>query len=428
VTTDASNTSSGSTGADRRPGPLHGVRVLDLSRVLSGPHCTRMLCDLGAEVIKVEPPDGDMTRFANPRVNSLSSYFVQQNTGKRNISIDMDKPEARELLLRLADHCDVLLENFRPGVAERLGIGYAAVSARNPGIVYASISGYGQTGPWVGRRAYAPVVGAETGLTRAQGDARGPVEHDGRTHYANDPHSHGDVYTSLEAAAGILAALYARSQTGRGDWIDISMAQTLLYVNEHTHDHLWDGEVRSDWIRSFRPGDYPVLTVANGETIVISGHPAERGTFERFIASIGRLDLADDPRFVDVPTRLANYGALLDALQAWAATVPDPESAEAAFAAHGLATGALRSVREVCDTPWAAEREVTVAVSDRGGGTIRIPNAPWRFTHHEAAVRGEPRYRGEDNRNVLRELLGLDEAALDELTAAGVLVSRVPSG
>ncbi len=427
MTADTSPTTSGPTPSGRRTGPLHGVRVLDLSRVLSGPHCTRMLCDLGAEVIKVEPPDGDMTRFANPRVNSLSSYFVQQNTGKRNISVDLDKPEARELRLALADHCDVLVENFRPGVAERLGIGYAAVSARNPGIVYASISGYGQTGPWVGRRAYAPVVGAEAGLTRAQGDARGPVEHDGGAHYANDPHSHGDVYTSLEAAAGILAALYARAQTGRGDWVDVSMAQTLIYVNEHTHDHLWDGEVRPDWIRSFQPGDYPVLTVGNGERVVVSGHPAERGTFERFIASAGRTDLADDARFADVPSRLANYGALLDALQAWAVTMPDPEAVEEAFAAHGLATGALRSVREVCDTEWAAAREVTVEVSDRGGGTIRIPNAPWRFAHHEAAVRGEPRYRGEDNRAVLREVLGLDDGALDELTAAGVLVSRVPS-
>ena len=137
--------------APHRPRPLEGVRVLDLTRVLSGPHCTRMLCDLGAEVIKVEPPDGDMTRFANPRVNSLSSYFVQQNVGKRNVSLDLGNPEALGLLLGLADQCDVFIENFRPGVAARMGLGYEAVSARNPRIVYASISGYGQTGPWVGR-------------------------------------------------------------------------------------------------------------------------------------------------------------------------------------------------------------------------------------------------------------------------------------
>jgi len=420
--------SASDASASARPGPLVGVRVLDLTRVLSGPHCTRMLCDLGAEVIKVEPPDGDMTRFANPRVNSLSTYFIQQNSGKANISLDMDRPEALELLLGLAERCDVLVENFRPGVMERMGLGYAAVAARNPRIVYASISGYGQTGPWVGRRAYAPVVGAEAGITKAQGDARAKMAGgDPADFYANDPHSHGDVYTSLECAAGILAALYQRERTGRGDWIDVSMAQTLLYVNEHVHDHLYDGPVRPDWIRSFQPGEYPVLTAADGQTVVVSGHPAERGTFERFIAGMGRTDLAADPRFVDVPTRLANYGALLDIMRAWAASMPDPASIEEAFAAHGLASGTLRSVREVCATDWARERDVVVSVSDRGNGQVRIPNAPWRFAGADVGVRGEPRYRGEDNRAVLGDVLGLDDATLDRLDAAGVLSSRVPT-
>ncbi len=398
--------------------------MLDLTRVLSGPHCTRMLCDLGADVIKVEPPDGDMTRFANPRVNSLASYFIQQNTGKRNVSLDMAKPEGKQVLLQLAEQCDVLVENFRPGVMERMGLGYEAVSAIHPRIVYASISGYGQTGPWVHRRAYAPVVGAETGVTKAQGDAR--ARSTGITHYANDPHSHADVYTSLECASGILAALFQRERTGRGDWIDISMAQTMLYVNEHVHDHLWDGPLEADWIRSFQPGDYPVLTVANGETVVVSGHPAERGTFDRYIAAIGKPELASDPRFVDVPSRLANLPALIDVMQEWAATVPDPVTFEEVLAAHGLATGMLRTVREICDTEWAEARDVVVSVSDRGGGHVRIPNAPWRFAGADVGVRGEPRYRGEDNHEVLRELLGLDEAHIAALDERGVLSHRVP--
>jgi crotonobetainyl-CoA:carnitine CoA-transferase CaiB-like acyl-CoA transferase len=405
---------------DLRPRPLHGVRVLDFTRVLSGPHATRMLCDLGADVIKVEPPDGDMTRFSNPRVNGFAGYFVQQNVGKRNVSLDMSRPEALDLLLRLTEHCDVLIENFRPGVMERMGLGYDAVAARNPRIVYASISGYGQTGPWVHRRAYAPVVGAETGITRAQGDAR-----DGT--YANDPHSHADVYTSLEAASAIIAALYQRERTGRGDRVDIAMAQTMLYVNEHVHDHLWDGEVRPDWIRSFQPGDYPVLTAANGESVVISGHPCERGTFDRFINSMGRADLAHDARFVDVPTRLAHYADLLTILREWAARMPDPDAIEAALAQHGLATGRLRTVREIADTDWAAAREAVVEVSDRAGGTVRIPNAPWRFAGSDIRTGGEPRYRGEDNHAVLRELLGLDDDTLARLDAAGVLSHRLPS-
>lgn len=401
------------------PRPLDGVRVLDLTRVLSGPHCTRMLCDFGADVIKVEPPDGDMTRFANPRVNSLSTYFVQQNAGKRNVSVDMSTPEGVELLLALAERCDVLVENFRPGVTDRMGIGYEAVSARNPRIVYASISGYGQTGPWVHRRAYAPVVGAESGATMLSGDARGGQ-------YANDPLSHADVYTALECASAILAALFQRERTGRGERIDVAMAQTMLYVNEHVHDQLWDRDVPADWIRSFQPGDYPVLTAANGEVAIISGHPAERGTFDRFVKATGRPELFDDERFRDVPSRLANFGALMDTLRDWARTMHDAHSIEEAMSHHGLATGRLRSVREVCDTDWAADRQVTVAVSDRGEGTIRIPNAPWRFANSDVGVRGEPRYRGEDNHVVLRELLGYDDARLAELDGNGVLSSRIP--
>jgi crotonobetainyl-CoA:carnitine CoA-transferase CaiB-like acyl-CoA transferase len=409
------------------PGPLSGVRVLDLTRVLSGPHCTRMLCDMGAEVIKVEPPAGDMTRFASPRINGLASYFVQQNAGKRNISLDMDKPEAREILLALADKSDVLVENFRGGVADKMGIGYADVSARNPQIVYASISGYGGDGPWKHRRAYAPVVGAETGLTLHQGNAYARSSGSEQPHYANDPHSHADVYTGLEAASAILAALFDRTRTGTGTWIDVSMAQTMIYVNEHMHDHLWDGPVEPDWIRSFGPGDYPVLTAANGETVVISGHPAERGTFERFAAAIGRHDLGADPRFGNVSSRLENLGALMDVFRSWAASMADADAIERAMDQHRMATGKLRSARELCETEWAVAREVVATVSDRGSGTMRIPNAPWKFSNTHAGVSGDPRYRGEDNRAVLTELLGMDDAALRRLEGDGVLSSRVPS-
>lgn len=401
--------------------PLDGVRVLDLTRVLSGPHCTRMLADLGAEVIKVEPPAGDLTRFSHPRVNSLSTYFIQQNAGKRNVSLDISAPEGIEILLSLAEHCDVLIENFRPGVMERNGLGHDVVRARNPRIVYASITGYGTTGPWVGRRAYAPVVGAETGLTMSQGDARGGQ-------YANDPHSHGDVYTSLEMCSGILAALYQRECTGLGQRVEVSMAETLLYVNEHLHDALYDGPDDPNWIRSFRPGDYSVVEVANGERVVISGHPAERGTFELFLTAMDRLDLADDPRFADVASRLEHLDDLRNLLAGFAATVPDAATFEEIFSQHQLAVGVLRSAREIADTDWARERDVVVEVSDRGSGTVRVPNAPWRFSDApEVGLHGEPRYRGEDNRSVLTELLGFDHAHVDRLERDGILSSRGPT-
>jgi CoA:oxalate CoA-transferase len=399
--------------------PLDGVRVLDFTRVLSGPHATRMLCDLGADVIKIEPPEGDITRTVNPRVNGLATYFVQQNVGKRNVSLDTSKPEAVDLLLRLADVSDVLIENFRPGVMDRMGLGYGAVAARNPGIIYASISGYGSSGPWAGRRAYAPVVGAETGITKEQGDVRGGQ-------YANDPFSHADVYTALETSSAILAALFNRARTGRGDRVEISMAETMLYVNEHAHDQLWDADVPPEWIRSFGPAGYPVLAAANGENVVVSGHPAERGTFDRFMSAIGRADLIDDLRFIDVPSRLAHFADIIEILAAWAVTVATPHDIESAMGEYGLATGTLRSLREVCDTDWAKERGAVVEVSDRGGGTLRLPNSPWRFASGDVGLRGEPRYRGEDNRVVLGELLDLDEADLDRLEADAVLSSRLP--
>jgi len=400
--------------------PLSGVRVLDLTRVLAGPHAARMLLDLGAEVIKVEPPEGDITRTTWPRANSISSYFAQQNVGKRCISIDLDHQAGRDLLLGLADKCDVVLENFRPGVMDRLGIGWAVLRARNPRLIFASGSGYGQTGPWVHRRAYAPVVGAESGFTKSQGDAR-------RGDYANDPHSHADMYTALELGAAVLAALYQRERTGHGDRIDVSMAQTMLYVNEHAHDGLWSDLVPEGVIRSFRPMDYPVLTAANGESVVISGHPAENKTFDFYMASIGRSELCGDPRFVDTASRLAHLDDIQDVLHQWAATMPDADAIEEAMSPYRLAVGRLRSVHDVCDTDWSREREVVVEVSDRGEGTMRIPNAPWRFEGSNVRVVGEPRYRGEDNRLVLRELLGLDDATLDRLEAVGVLTSRLPN-
>ena len=404
-------------------GPLSGIRVLDFTRVLSGPHATRMMCDMGADVIKVEPPVGDLTRFANPRVGGLASYFIQQNTGKRNISLDMANPQAVDVLLRMLPLVDIVIENFRPGVMDRMGLGYSAVSAANPRIVYASITGYGSTGPWRDRRAYASVIGAETGYTKAQCDAHAGQGQD--VQYVNDPQSHGDLYTSLECASAVLAALYQRERTGVGQHVEVSMAQTMLYVNEHVHDHLWDGPVSPDWIRSFQPGDYPVLQVANGETVVISGHPADRGTFDRFVDALGAPEMLTDQRFVSVSSRLDNIADLFDLIRRWALTFPDAAAIEAVLDQHELAMGVLRSVRDIADSAWATERDAIVGVPDRVGGVVRIPNVPWSFSGATAAVRGEPKYRGEDNASVLRELLEMTDDDVNRLYEAGVLSSRV---
>jgi CoA:oxalate CoA-transferase len=401
--------------------PLDGLRVIDFTRVLAGPHATRIFADLGAEVIKIEPPAGDVTRFGAPRRHSMPSYYAQQNTGKRSVSIDLGRTEGTELAMRLIEHGDVVVENFRPGVMDRFGLGYEAVARRNPRIVYASITGYGTSGPWSQRRAYAPVVQAEAGLTRSQGD------HGRGGEYRTDRHSHADVYTALEGAIGVLAALHQRERTGRGQWIDIAMAQVMLYDNEHVHDELWDGDVDPDWVRSFGNDGQPVVTVANGDVVAVAGHPAAKGNFEMYCGAIERPELADDPRFATVADRHEHFEDLMGYIAEYAATVPDGEALEARFAQFSLAVGSVRSVRDIADSDWARERDAIVSVDDRGGGTLRIPNAPWKFSDaRDVGVHGTPRYRGEDNAEVLTDVLGMSDDEISGLVDAGVLSDHVP--
>ena len=400
--------------------PLDGIVVLDFSRVLAGPHCGRALADLGARVIKIEPPAGDLTRFCYPRRNSISSYFAQQNTGKDNISLDLTKPEATDIILGLVEHADVVIENFRPGVMKRLGLDYERLSAIRPELVYASSNGYGTGTSWEKRRAYAPVIGAETGLIKSQGDAR-----DGR--YFNDRHSHADVYTALELTIAVLAGLNHRHTTGRGQQVEVTMAQTMLYVNEHTHDALWDEPVPEGVIRSFQPGDYQVLELGDGSSIIVSGHPAEAGTFEFFMRAIDREDAIDDPRFADIASRRKNLAAINQMLADHAKTIPDAVTYEEILSQHNLAVGQLRTVREFAESEWSAETGAIVEVSDRGDGVVKIPQAPWKFSDGpDVGIHGTPRYRGEDNHAVLNELLGLDDATLAQLEENGILSSHVP--
>lgn len=404
-------------GAQSRP--LEGIRVLDFTRVLSGPHCTRMLSDLGAQVIKLEPPEGDLTRFAFPRVGSMSTYFAQQNVGKQNISMDLKTPEAVAIVKKLVANCDVLVENFRGGVMEKLGLGYQVLAQINPELIYASINGYGSTGPWKTRRAYATVVNAETGMTGLQARARGGIA-------TNDPHSHADVYTGMEAAAAILAALFQRVSTGQGQHIDISMAQTMLYVNEHVHNELFEQEVSANVIRSFQPGDYPILQTGDGTYVVVSGHPAEKGTFDLFVRAMNRPELLDDVRFIDVERRLFNLDDLVIELRKWALSVETAQEIEDLMAQSGLAMGVMRTMKELADTKWANERNVLIEVDDRSGATFRVPNSPWVFSASDTSTQGDAKFRGEDNEKVLGELAGLSASEVEQLTKLGVLSQRIP--
>jgi CoA:oxalate CoA-transferase len=395
--------------------PLDGIRVLDLSRVLAGPHCSRLLHDLGADVIKVEPPEGDLTRFATMRKNSLSAYFVQQNVGKRNLSLDLSKPEGVELIKRLAGHVDVFLENFRPGVLDRLGLGYDEVSKLNPRLIYASVTGYGQDGPWRDRPAYAPTVQAEMGWLEVI--SRGRDEEP-----FHDPQSHADVYSGVYSAVGILAALHQRDRTGAGQHVDIAMAEVLMSANEH---------VAAEQIQERkRPAHFedphPMFHMRDGRYVTISADYTPRGSFAMWCNALGRDDLKDDPRFTDDDSRRANRDALHAIIQDWVLTFPDVESLDTELRRARLVMGVIRTFNEAASTDWAESRGAVVDVSDRGDGSFTVPNTPWRFSEATSGVHGEPAYRGEHNREILRELLDMSDAEIDKLEADGVLSSRVP--
>jgi len=401
------------------PAPLAGIKVIELARILAGPWAGQTLSDLGADVIKVEAPEGDLTRFAFPRVGSMSTYFAQQNIGKRNISMDLKRPEAVALVKKMVEQCDVVVENYRGGVMDKLGLGWSELSALNPRLIYAAISGYGNTGPWSHRRAYATVVNAETGLTGLQARARGGDA-------TNDPHSHADVYTGMECAAAVLAALFQREKTGEGQYIDVSMAQTMLYVNEHVQNELFEGEVPSDQIRSFQPGDYPILQTGDGTYVVVSGHPAERGTFDLFVGAMKRPELLNDERFVDVASRLKNFDALRTVIREWARTIETAQEIEDVMAEAGLAMGVMRTMADIADTEWAEDRRVLIDADDRSGSTFRVPNSPWVFSGSDTTTQGIPKFRGEDNQQVLEEMCGLSADDVQQLTDAGVLSIRLP--
>jgi crotonobetainyl-CoA:carnitine CoA-transferase CaiB-like acyl-CoA transferase len=396
--------------------PLTGIRVVDFSRVLAGPHCAQTLLDLGADVVKVEPPTGDQARMAFPRVGEISGYYAQQNAGKRNLSIDLNVPGARDVVLRLCDRADVIVENFRPGTLESFGLGYEDIAARNPGVVYASITGYGQHGPWRSRSAYAPTVQAETGIT-AISAKQFNLPQDG---LHTDSLSHADVYSGLHAVIAILAALRHRAQTGEGQFVDVAMAAVMLSINERIHVDLSDEELGAEE-PILGATDSAFFTGPGGETFVSPMSLVGSLSFPLYLAAMRRSDLIEDPRFTDPQSRRQNLGALHRIVQEWVWTFDDMASLNAQFDEAKIAIGQVRVAAELAETDWAQEWSATRSVSDRHGGTITVPGVPWHFSTDEgAAPERLPAYQGEHNEEVLREL-GYDDAEIDDLRARGAL-------
>jgi crotonobetainyl-CoA:carnitine CoA-transferase CaiB-like acyl-CoA transferase len=393
---------------------LDGIRVIDLTRVVAGPCCTRTLADLGAEVIKIEPPDGDLLRRGVPKVGGVAVGYAQQNAGKKHLSIDLTRPEGQALVLALVREADVFVENYRPGVAARLGLGIDAVRAERPDIVYCSISGYGQTGPSAQRRAYAPVIHAELGLIDLNARERG-------TDPLPEAVSHADFAVGAQAATGILAALVHRLRTGEGQHLDVSMAETMLAVNEWTAVEVNGGF--GDEISPFRPGKAALIRFPDGTWIQVPGNPT---TWIFGVArALGREDELAARGWSSPAATQGRETEIQTLMQSWAAEFPDREAFEAALSAARIPLGEVRPLAGIADEAWAMARGAFVEVP-QGEGTIRIPRSPFRLSSGAAGPRAGAGRRGEDNRSVLKTHLGRTDAEIDALQAAGVLSEESP--
>ncbi|MDG2025174.1 MAG: CaiB/BaiF CoA-transferase family protein [Actinomycetota bacterium] len=400
--------------------PLFGIRVVDFTRVLAGPHCTKALRDLGAEVIKIEPPASDTGRSGQPHVGSMSLYFAQQNAGKRALSLDLNYPEAQDIIRKLVAGADVVVENFRPGTLDLFGLGFDDLVAVRPNLIMVSITGYGQSGPWRNRPAFAPTVQAESGFTEIIGRHYG----DALTRTENDAYNHADVYTGLQGVIATLAALAHRERTGEGQHVDVAMAASMLSVNDRVSYELSDIDVEGEPLALSAP-ESPVIELPDGRKITIAASPVSTFVFRRYCAMMRRNDLLLDPRFINAQFRRQNWSELLDEIRAWVLTFRTIEELEAQVSEAGLAVGTIRTVSEIAESEWATERGAIREVDDRSGGTARVPAPPWIFGQCELPDAGLPPFQGEHNSELLSEI-GLTDQEIVKLQEADIVVSQIP--
>lgn len=395
--------------------PLAGLVVLDLSRVLAGPWCTMVLGDLGARVLKIESPAGDDTRaWGPPFLEGQSAYYLAVNRNKESVALDFQAPAGADILRRLVARADVLVENFRPGTLERHGFGYHACRAANPRLVYASISGYGQTGPERDRPGYDLVAQGEGGVMSLTGPPDGPPYKVGV--------SQADITTGLWMVGGITTALYARERTGRGQWIDLSLLDSQLSLLGHqAAGYLLTGREPG------RTGNaHPMLTpyatfaAADGWMNVAVGTP---GQWRAFCAAIERPALADDPRFGTNADRVGHREELDAVLEPLLQTRPRHEWL-ARFAAADVPAGDVCTVAEALDSPRTAARDMVVTLDHPTIGPIRQTGLPLKFSETPGGPATAPPRLGEHTDRVLAELCGLGSDELDDLYRRGVVSGR----
>ena len=385
--------------------PLDGMRVLDFTTTIAGPYCTRLLADLGAEVIKVETAEGDMMRTRPPLRGGASTSFGQLNAGKQSIVLDLKRPAAREIVRRLLTTCDFVVENFRPGVMRRFGLDYETVSKRHQELIYCSISGYGQTGPSSGLAAYAPAIHAASGFDLAH-----MAYQPGRDRPDNCGIYIADIVSGTYAFGAIMAALAQRHLTGRGQHIDVSMLETML--------SLMVGEVQAAQFPVTPPGRPMFGPVRTRDWFIMPAVASEK-TFQGLCQAAGHPEWIDDPRFARYPDRRSNWGEFVDLLETWSTTMSTAEC-QAAFDAAGVPSSPYRTVQEVLADPQLAHRGALTEVNDKGG-TFKVLNPPFRLSAAPVRVAGFAASLGEHTREIL-ELAGYAAEEIEKMSEDGTVV------
>jgi crotonobetainyl-CoA:carnitine CoA-transferase CaiB-like acyl-CoA transferase len=376
--------------------PLAGVKVLDLSRVFAGPVAGRVLTDLGADVVKVEPPEGDITRLWGRKAAGLSTYFVQQNAGKRNICVDLRQPGGPELVADLAAEADVLIENFRPGVMAKYGLDWESVKQRNPGLVMLSISGFGQDGPDAGRAAYAAVVHAETGL----------IEDQTRDDPLDLTFSAADVLSGMHGVIGVMAALRVKDMTGIGQHVDVAMVDAMTFSSDRI--------VASLDNRMHDQQNGEVWRTAGGPIVVPGGL---KWVWHQMSEVHGLVD--PTPKDAELAEKLASRRRIVTD---YLCSLPGRDAVVKVLDEAGLAWGEVREMQSVLEAPAIQHRDTVAQVDNRAGDTRPVIRSPYMMSESDTRQVGAPAFRGEHNHEVLAQWLKVDGGTVDRMLADQILL------
>ena len=395
-------------------GPLDGIKVLDLSWILSGPFATMTLSDLGATVVKVErPPYGDLGRTTRPIIDGESGYFFSVNRGKKSISIDLKTTEGKQIFLDLVKEFDVIVENFTPGVMDKIGLSYQEISAVNEKIIYAAISGYGQTGPWKDRPALDVIAQGSGGILSVTGVDGGPPLRPGT--------SLGDIGGGIYCVIGVLSAVIERNRSGKGQYIDISMMDCQIAIQENAFMrwHLTNEEPKKLGTRHPTAVPFQAFPTSNGWIVVALswGVPEQ---WNLLCSVLGLDSMILDDRFATAEKRTDNHAELEPILNEAFKIKTTDEWIEMLLPMH-IPCGPVNSIKEVSESDQANAREMFVEVDHKTLGNVRLVNSPIKLSRTPAKIQGTAPDMGQHTNEVLESLLGLSQEAINELIEKNIV-------